>query len=79
MSRYWAIIKDNKIDNIAIWDGEANWSPPADCDLVEITNEELVPGIGWTYENNIFVAPPPPPEPEPAPTIPAGEAGPTVI
>jgi hypothetical protein len=45
--------------------------------LVDVTDVDPRPGIGWFYDGRTFTAPPPPPpEPEPEPT-PAPEPEPT--
>jgi hypothetical protein len=64
--RTWALIKDNIVANVVVWDGEATWSPPAGYVCVETTTLNPAPGPGWTYANGAF-APPPEPEPEPEP------------
>lgn len=32
--------------------------------VVKIEDSPITPGIGWSYENGVFIAPPPLPEPE---------------
>lgn len=48
--RYWAVIRDNVVENVVVWDGHSEWSPPAGCGLVDITDMENAPGPGWTYD-----------------------------
>ena len=63
--KHWAIIDStNHVINIADWNGESEWSSPDGTTIVDLTDVEIAPSIGWTYENGIFVPPPPPP-PEP--------------
>ena len=59
MSTY-LVIKDNKVINAVIWDGESDWTAP------EGTTVELAPsgvGIGWTRVAGNWVAPEPPTPP----------------
>jgi hypothetical protein len=63
--KHWAMIDSNNlVINIIDWDGESDWSPPQGTTIIDLTNYEITPSIGWTYENGAFV-PPPPPEPTP--------------
>lgn len=58
----WALIKNNKIENIIELDNPAGFTPPEDCELVEIT----AGGIGWGYvDGEVFD-----PVPEPVVIIP---------
>jgi hypothetical protein len=64
--KHWAMIDSNNlVINIIDWDGESDWSPPQGTTIIDLTNYEIAPSIGWTYENGAFVPPPPPPEPTP--------------
>ena len=59
MSTY-LVIKDNKVVNTVVWDGESDWTPP------EGTTVELAPSgvvIGWTRVAGNWVAPEPPTPP----------------
>ena len=55
--------ESNVIENVIVWDGVTEYSQDEKFYLVEI-NEENV-GIGYSYENGIFVEPPPKLEPQP--------------
>lgn len=57
MNREWAIIENTLVINTIVWDGETNWQPPAGTFIVEITNLENAPSIGWSYIDGQFVAP----------------------
>jgi hypothetical protein len=48
MSNY-AVIDElsNICDNVIVWDGQAQWSPPAGHYVVNIDDVEA--GIGWAY------------------------------
>ena len=61
--KYFAIVgKESKVvENVMLWDGETEYSQDEKFDLVEIIEENV--GIGWSYENGIFVEPPPKPMP----------------
>lgn len=52
----------NIINNVILWDGESNWTPPAGTFAVPLTSEA---GIGWKYENKKFIDIRPVSEPEP--------------
>ena len=64
MSLY-AVIKGGVVDGIAIADA------PLDTDGMWICVDGMdpMPGPGWAYENDAFVAPPAPPPPPPLPNI----------
>lgn len=51
MKRY-AVIKNDKVNNIAIWDGKSEWNPEADS-LVDITDMPTIK-IGDLYEKGVF-------------------------
>jgi hypothetical protein len=57
----YAIIQNGVVVNTVVWDGQADWQPPADTTVVQIQNGTDV-GIGSTYANGVFTAPPAPPE-----------------
>jgi hypothetical protein len=61
--KYFAMVgKESKVvENVMLWDGETEYYQDEKFDLVEITEENV--GIGWSYENGIFVEPPPKPMP----------------
>lgn len=62
MSRY-AIIVENVVKNVVVWDGETTWNVPSSWSLVQLqANETCAPF--WTYDENAaprFIAPPPMP------------------
>lgn len=71
MKNYAIIDSTNTVINVVVWDGKPPWAPPQDCIAVEIP-EGSSAGIGWTYANGEFIAPPQPEPPEPpAPLTPA--------
>lgn len=51
------------VENVVVWDGsvESGWSPPEGC----IAIQSDVAGIGWTYVDGVFIAPPEPEVPPP--------------
>lgn len=54
----YAIIENNEVTNVTLWDGVSEWSPPEGSIAVACPDEV---GPGWTYEDGTFVAPPLPP------------------
>jgi hypothetical protein len=54
MDRY-AMVKNNVVENIAIWDGTTPWSPDG-YTIVRIGTGVMV-DIGWGYEGGQFVEP----------------------
>lgn len=65
----YAIINNQSlVINTIEWDGVTSWKPPAGCTAVASDQA----GIGWSYVNGQFTAPPKPPEPpapEPVPPL----------
>ncbi|RXF67677.1 hypothetical protein [Hansschlegelia zhihuaiae] len=56
----YAVVIDGVVDNVVLWDGEADWSPDGG-DAVRCGDEVE---IGWTYEGGAFRAPPRPDAPK---------------
>lgn len=59
MSKY-AIVKNNLVENICVWDGVTPWQPPAGTQAIAVPANEPV-GPGYAYVNGKFIAPPPKP------------------
>lgn len=36
-----AIVKNNIVTNVAVWDGVSPWNPGADATLIDITDEKI--------------------------------------
>ncbi|HCB1432775.1 TPA: tail fiber assembly protein [Citrobacter braakii] len=53
MSKTYAVIKNNTVVNVVLWDGESEWSPD---NGVAILADNGV-GIGWSYSDGVFTAP----------------------
>jgi hypothetical protein len=53
MNRY-AIVKDNEVMNVVIWDGETEYTPGGE--LVALADDEPV-GPGWSRADDEWVAP----------------------
>jgi hypothetical protein len=50
----YAILDSTKtVVNVIEWDGESDWTPPAEHIAVPL----LEGGIGWTFTDGSFVAP----------------------
>lgn len=58
MAKY-AIIKDEKVINVCVWDGVSEWQPPEGTQAVKLDAEQLA-DEGYSYINGTFIAPPPP-------------------
>jgi len=59
MNTYAIIDATNTVINVVAWDGLPPWTPPQDCIAVVIPDGSNA-GIGWTYANGEFIAPPEP-------------------
>ncbi|APW63539.1 hypothetical protein BSF38_05111 [Paludisphaera borealis] len=56
----WAMIVNGRVDNIAIWDGVAEWDHGADALIrLDESGYEVV-DIGWSWDGTSFAAPVPP-------------------
>lgn len=65
----WALIDDDRIVNVIVWDGVEPYDPGA-LEILEL--EEGSPlGIGWTRDGDEWIAPP---EPEPEDDTDSGES-----
>lgn len=43
--RRWAIVNEaGEVENVALWDGATEWTPPEGCRLVEDSDGRLQPG-----------------------------------
>lgn len=64
----YALIKNNLVENIA--EGDQAWADLVAADyqaVVNTTDMQQQPAIGWSYENGQLIAPPAPPISEPTP------------
>jgi hypothetical protein len=53
----WAMIQNNLVENIVVWDGDENtWQPPEGY-LMEPIPEGMNVGIGWGWDGTNFVQP----------------------
>lgn len=55
MIKTYALIKNGVVENVALWDGEADWSVPDEYQIAECVNGAA---IGWTYVDGEFSPPP---------------------
>ncbi len=61
MSTLYAVIENGVVVNTIVYDGEAELDIFDNRQLVRIDDKEAVsPGIGWSYSNGEFTAPPEP-------------------
>lgn len=61
MSMRYAVIENDFVINIIIWDGETEFAVSDNQQLVNIS--DVYAGIGWSYSDGVFTAPPPPERP----------------
>ena len=53
----WAVIRDDVVIDLVVWDGETEWQYPFPHDeMVEITEKKNI-GIGWYWENGAWHVP----------------------
>ncbi|WP_080437030.1 hypothetical protein [Burkholderia ubonensis] len=57
----YAIVQNGTVVNTVEWDGITQWQVPAGTTAVQIPDGAYI-GIGSTYENGAFSAPPQPPQ-----------------
>jgi hypothetical protein len=62
MGMKYAIVEQNTVTNVTLWDGVSAWTPAAGEAVACPDNV----GIGWTYDGTDWT-PPPPPLPPPPP------------
>jgi hypothetical protein len=53
---YALVDSTDTVQNIIVWDGVSQYTPPPGEVTVPLTSGA---GIGWTYANGTFTAPPP--------------------
>lgn len=52
----YAVIRAGTVENVVLWDGETDWTPPEGTDLVALNDQPA--GPGWTFDGTTFTAPP---------------------
>lgn len=52
----YAIIENNTVVNVILWDGQSKWLPPSGTTVIEILPHTIA-GIGYLYNNGDFIAP----------------------
>lgn len=52
-----AMLMNNIVINIAIWDGVSQWNPGNQYTLIDVTHTIPQPGPGWTYNGTSFTPP----------------------
>lgn len=58
MPRYAVVNASGAVINVAMWDGTTPWQPSGGTAVAIPAGNNA--GIGWTYANGTFTAPPPP-------------------
>ena len=51
-----AIILAGVVENIALWDGETDWTPPAGASVVALADGDAC-DIGWSYDGTVLSPP----------------------
>jgi hypothetical protein len=76
MVENWAMILNDIVENICLWDGNtATWQPPEGY-LMEVVPEGVPVSIGWGWDGTNFV---PPVEPVDPPMLDVPGSAPDVI
>jgi hypothetical protein len=57
MNTYAIIDSTSTVINVIVWDGLPPWTPPEGCIAVVVPANSSA-GIGWTYVDGEFIAPP---------------------
>lgn len=57
MVKKFAIVINNVVDNVVVWDEESNWGNPPGSDLVDVTDMFVGPGFIRNADGT-FSAPP---------------------
>ena len=63
MNQRYAVVKDGQVINVILWDGETEYTPDEDCEIVLAPIEVA---IGWSYSAGDWSEP----EPTPSETVP---------
>lgn len=50
----YAIVKNNVVEGVIVWDGVSEWTPPEGTIIIETESA----GIGWSWDGNSFQRPP---------------------
>jgi hypothetical protein len=65
MAQRYALVKDARVVNVVLWDGDIRaWTPPEDLEAIKIA-ADLYVDIGHSYEGGAFKAAPEPPDAPP--------------
>ena len=57
--RNWAMIQNNFVENLVVWDGDVTtWEPPSGY-LIEPIPEGLLVSVGWGWDGTNFLGPMP--------------------
>lgn len=52
----YAVVANGIVENIVIWDGESEWSPPVGTTAVPVSATEIV-NIGYLFDGTNFTEP----------------------
>lgn len=56
MVKKYAIVRNNIVENVVLWDGVSEWGHPEGCDLVDVTDLKVGPRC-IRNEDGTFSAP----------------------
>lgn len=52
----WAIVIGGVVDNLVLWDGSSDWTPPKGSQAIQVSEGQPC-GIGWTWDGTSFSEP----------------------
>ena len=62
MADRYAMVRDGKVENVVLWDGDSKtWQPPAGVEMVK--SDDAAPGDGYDDKDGSFTPAPSPPTP----------------
>ena len=57
----YLLVSSGLVENIVVWDGASDWTPPEGQTLVEYTGD-VVAGVGFAWDGSNPIPPPPTPQ-----------------
>ena len=62
----YALVNNGIVEEIVVWDGQSQWTPPDGSTLHELADTDAV-NTGWLFDGTTFTNPDPTPPPPPPP------------